>query len=115
MKKILSLLFLTLTSCVCLDPSHKKAAPPVANTGRVIKSLEKTKTDLDKIGESNTAIGSKVDKALSLSEKLAILLAQIEEEKKEVLPQDSFKILGIAVKTPEIPIFVKPKEEGLTK
>lgn len=115
MKYILLLALLLFSGCVCLDPSHKKAAPPVANTDRVIESLERTKTDLNKIGESNTAIGNKVDKALNLSEKLAFLLDQIEEEKKDVLPEDPFKILGVTVKTPEIPLFVKPKQEGLKK
>ena len=36
-----------LTGCVCLNPEHKKNAPPIANTGEVIESLEKTKTELE--------------------------------------------------------------------
>lgn len=78
-------LSLLLTGCVCLDPNHKKSGPPIANTGEVIESLEKTKTELDKAGESNTIVGDKVDKALTLAERLEKLLQQIEDESKEPL------------------------------
>jgi hypothetical protein len=78
MNKLL-ILTVFLTGCVCLNPAHKKTAPPIANTGEVIESLEKTKTELEKAGESNTVVGDKVDKALTLAERLEILLEQIEE------------------------------------
>lgn len=78
--KYLLILSIFITGCVCLDPAHKKSAPPIANTGEVIKSLEDTKTELDKVGESSTIIGKKVNTALTLAEKLEKLLAQIEEE-----------------------------------
>lgn len=68
-----------LTGCVCLNPDHKKSAPPIASTGEVIESLEKTKTELEKAGESNTVVGDKVEKALTLAERLEKLLEQIEE------------------------------------
>lgn len=69
-----------LTGCICLNPDHKKSAPPIANTGEVISSLEKTKTELEKAGDSNTIVGEKVDKALTLAERLEKLLEQIQEE-----------------------------------
>jgi len=80
MKYFLLVLTLILTGCVCLNPDHKKSAPPIANTGEVIASLEKTKTELDEAGDSNTIVGEKVDKALTLAERLEKLLEQIQEE-----------------------------------
>jgi hypothetical protein len=80
MKVVIAILCLSLGGCVCLDPNHKKIAPPIANTGEVIQSLEKTKDELGKAGESNTAIGVKVENALTLAERLEKLLEQIEKE-----------------------------------
>ena len=68
-----------LTGCVCLNPDHKKIGPPIASTNEVIESLEDTKFQLEKAGESNTIVGDKVEKALTLAEKLEKLLEQIEE------------------------------------
>lgn len=82
MRLLIAILSLSLAGCVCLDPNHKKMAPPIANTGEVIQSLENTKTELDKAGESNTKVGEKVDKALTLAERLEQLLEQIENESK---------------------------------
>jgi len=85
MRYFLLIIIPILTGCVCLNPDHKKSAPPIANTGEVIQSLEKTKTELDKAGESNTIVGDKVEKALTLAERLEKLLEQIEQESsKEV-------------------------------
>ncbi len=78
--KYFLILSMFLTGCVCLNPDHKKSAPPIANTGEVINSLEKTKTELEKAGDSNTIVGEKVDKALTLAERLEKLLEQIQEE-----------------------------------
>jgi hypothetical protein len=85
------LLSLFFTGCVCLDPAHKKAAPPIANTGEVIASLEKTKTELGKAGESNTIVGEKVDRALTLAERLEKLLEQIEKESDSKKIKDPLK------------------------
>lgn len=79
MRYLLIIFVPILTGCVCLKPEHKQSAPPVANTNEVIASLEKTKTELDKAGESNSIVGEQVDKALSLAERLEKLLEQIEE------------------------------------
>lgn len=69
-----------ITGCACLDPAHKKSGPPIAKTEEVIESLEKTKTELDKAGESSTIVGEKVEAALTLAERLEKLLEQIEVE-----------------------------------
>jgi len=71
-----------LTGCICLNPKHKNIAPPTAKTEQIIDSLQKTKTSLEKAGESNTIIGEKVDKALTLTERLNQLLEQIETSDK---------------------------------
>lgn len=88
---LLPLLFLTLTGCVCLNPEHKKPAPPIANTGEVINSLEKTQEELVKAGESNTIVGDKVEKALSLADRLQKLLEQIEEQSNSKLVKEPIK------------------------
>jgi hypothetical protein len=74
-----------LTGCICLNPDHKKSAPPIANTGEVISSLEKTKIELEKAGESNTLVGEKVDKALTLAERLEKLLEQIGQSESKIV------------------------------
>lgn len=79
------ILSIFLTGCVCLNPEHKKSAPPIANTGEVIDSLEKTKTELEKAGESNTIVGEKVEKALTLAERLEKLLEQIEQSESKTI------------------------------
>lgn len=80
MKPIIAIFCLSLAGCICLNPDHKKSGPPIANTGQVIESLQKTKTELDQAGDSNTIVGEKVDKALTLAERLEKLLAQIDSE-----------------------------------
>lgn len=85
MKYVLLIIIPFLTGCICLNPAHKQSAPPIANTGEVIQSLEKTQNELAQAGESNTIVAEKVDKALSLAERLEKLLEQIEENNnKEV-------------------------------
>jgi hypothetical protein len=82
MRYLLLIIAPLLTGCICLNPAHKKIGPPIANTGRVIESLNSTKDNLAKAGESNTIVGEKIDKALTLAERLEILLQQIETEKQ---------------------------------
>lgn len=77
--RYLLLLLLFLSGCVCLNPAHKLSGPPIAKTEQVIDALEKTKTELQKAGESNTIVGDKVNKALSLAERLEKLLEQIDQ------------------------------------
>lgn len=88
---IIPIVCLFVTGCVCLDPSHKKLAPPIANTEEVIQSLEKTKVELNKAGESNTIVGEKVDKALTLAERLEKLLGQIESESNTKFIKETLK------------------------
>lgn len=81
------ILSMFLTGCICLNPDHKKNAPPIANTGEVIQSLEKTQDELAKAGESNTIVGDKVEKALTLAERLEKLLEQIEQESNKEIKE----------------------------
>lgn len=83
------LLFLSIfiTGCVCLNPDHKKSGPPIAKTEQVIESLEKTKIELGKAGDSNTIVGEKVNKALTLAERLSILLEQIEQSESKIVKE----------------------------
>lgn len=85
--RYLLILSVFLTGCICLNPDHKKSAPPIANTGEVINSLEKTKTELEKAGDSNTIVGEKVDKALTLAERLEKLLEQIEQSESKTVKE----------------------------
>jgi hypothetical protein len=87
MRYLLLIIIPFLAGCVCLNPEHKRAAPPIANTGEVISSLEKTKTELEKAGDSNTLVGEKVDKALTLAERLEKLLEQIEQSESKTVKE----------------------------
>lgn len=69
-----------LTGCVCLNPDHKKGTPPSVNTAEVINSLETTKTSLDDAGISNAKVDAKLDRAITLAEKLDEVIRQIEQE-----------------------------------
>ena len=71
---------LLFTGCVCLDPAHKKTTAPSVSTTEVINSLNDTKQELVQAGESNTKVGQQIDKALTLAERLDVLLEQIEKE-----------------------------------
>lgn len=76
MKYILFFTLLTV-GCVATKPV---ASPPSVSTARVIDSLNDTKEVLVEAGEQNTAVARKIDKALTLAEKLDALLEQIEKE-----------------------------------
>ena len=89
MRYLLLIVVPLLTGCICLNPAHKKIGPPIANTGRVIDSLNSTKDNLAKAGESNTIVDEKIYKALTLAERLEVLLQQIDKDK---LASDAKKI-----------------------
>jgi len=72
----ISLLCLTFVGCA----TKQVTTPPSVSTAQVIESLTDTKTDLQAAGEQNTAVAQKIDRALSLAERLDILLEQIEKE-----------------------------------
>jgi hypothetical protein len=60
--------------------TKQTAPPPSVSTAQVIQSLTDAKTDLQKAGDQNTVVALKIDKALTLAERLDALLAQIEKE-----------------------------------
>lgn len=66
-----------LTACVTKPSS---TLPPSVSTAQVIQSLTDAKTDLKEAGEQNTVVAQKIDKALTLAERLDVLLEQIEKE-----------------------------------
>jgi hypothetical protein len=77
MKYFLILALLLVTSCATTKPV---AAPPSVSTAQVIESLTETKETLKQAGDQNTAVAQKIDKALTLAERLDVLLEQIEKE-----------------------------------
>lgn len=79
MKTIVYLsVFSLLTGCVCLDSTHRQSIPPKVQTEKVIESLKKIRTNLDEAGDENVTIDQKLTRALTLAEKLDVLLEQLE-------------------------------------
>jgi TolA-binding protein len=76
MKYILLMALLFCTGCA----TTKQAPPPSVSTAQVIESLSDTKEVLKEAGEQNTVVAQKIDKALTLAERLDALLEQIEKE-----------------------------------
>lgn len=76
MKHILILAFLFLAGCA----TTKQTPPPSVSTAQVIESLTETKEVLTEAGEQNTSVAKKIDRALTLAERLDALLEQIEKE-----------------------------------
>lgn len=77
MKYLLGFLVLLCASCVSVK---QPTPPPTVSTAQVIDSLNSTKEALEDAGEQNTNVAKKIDKALSLAEKLDALLEQIEKD-----------------------------------
>ena len=78
MKYLLIIILILGTGCVNLK--NKNMIPPSVSTAKVVESLEETKSELTKAGESNTKVAANIDKALSLAERLEKLLEEIEKE-----------------------------------
>ena len=79
MKYFLLIIIMALgTGCAHLK--NKDVAPPSVSTAKVVESLEETKSELAKAGESNTKVAVNIDKALNLAERLEKLLEEIEKE-----------------------------------
>lgn len=72
-----------LLLCAGCVTTKSSVPPPTVSTAQVIESLTDTKEVLTEAGEQNTSVGKKIDKALSLAERLDSLLEQIEKEAAE--------------------------------
>jgi redox-regulated HSP33 family molecular chaperone len=82
---------LMVIGCTALD--KKKEIPPTVSTGQVIQSLNDTKTELKEAGEANTKVAVNIDKALSLAQRLDVLLQQIEKEQQTTANKNIIKPL----------------------
>jgi hypothetical protein len=89
MRYILFLLLLFSVGCQTTKP----APPPSVSTAQVINSLTDTKTALTEAGEQNTAVAQKIDRALTLAERLDALLEQIEKEAQQQANKNVIKPL----------------------
>lgn len=74
------LLILSIFIIGCASNKKPDLPPPSVSTAKVVESLEETKSELAKAGESNTKVAANIDKALSLAERLERILEQIEKE-----------------------------------
>jgi uncharacterized protein YcfL len=77
--KILILVLIPLLTVGCATTT-KQVTPPTVSTALVIESLTATKEVLTEAGEQNTVVAQKIDRALTLAERLDALLEQIEKE-----------------------------------
>lgn len=87
---LLILSIFLIVGCAAFE-KKKQLAPPSVSTGRVIESLTTTKTELQLAGESNTKVAANIDKALTLAQRLDVLLDQIEKEQQIA---DSKKVIN---------------------
>jgi hypothetical protein len=78
---VLVLLFF-LTGCGSFEKKQKPV--PTASTVNVIQSLNEAKLELEDAGKENTKVAFNIDKALTLAERLNILLETIEKEQKRL-------------------------------
>ena len=80
--KTFLLLIVLIGLSACNSVPKKTNDVPSVSTVHVIKKLNDTKQALDEAGLDNTKIGLNIEKALTLAERLAILLNKIEEEQQ---------------------------------
>jgi hypothetical protein len=80
---------LLITGCAVIE--KKKETPPSVSTERVIQSLNDTKDDLEQAGQSNTKVAASIDKALTLAQRLDVLLDQIEKEQQNIANKNVIK------------------------
>lgn len=73
-------LFSLIVICTGCTTTKTATPPPSVSTAQVINSLTDTKESLTEAGEQNTVVAQKIDKALTLAERLDALLEQIEKE-----------------------------------
>jgi hypothetical protein len=62
----------------------KDIVPPSVTTQIVIDTLENTKAELKEAGLSNSKVTLSIDRALTLAERLDLLLQQIEKEQQRL-------------------------------
>lgn len=86
---IIATLFFTV-GCSSLQ-KKKETIPPSVSTGQVIKSLNDTKSELVLAGDVNTKVAKNIEKALTLAERLDILLEQIEKEQTKLANKNLIK------------------------
>lgn len=83
-----NLIFLLIISALlmsgCAFFEKGKTMPPSVSTSQVIESLNETKNELKEAGEQNTKVAKNIDVALSLAEKLDLLLVAIEKEQEKL-------------------------------
>lgn len=83
------LIIIMVFSTGCASLKKKDTLPPSVSTAKVVESLEETKSELVKAGESNTKVAANIDKALSLAERLEKILEEIEKESnKNVIKEE---------------------------
>jgi hypothetical protein len=90
MKYILILALLISAGCQTTKPVPP---PPSVSTAQVIESLNDTKEALNEAGEQNTAVARKIERALTLAERLDALLEQIEKEAQQQANKNVIKPL----------------------
>ena len=77
------ILLSALLLCAGCQTTKPVAQPPSVSTAQVIDSLTDTKEALSEAGEQNTVVAQKIDRALTLAERLDTLLEQIEKEAQQ--------------------------------
>lgn len=81
---------LLCSGCATIKPT---VPPPSVSTAQVIESLTDTKEVLKEAGDQNTAVAQKIDRALTLAERLDALLEQIEKEAEQQANKNVIKPL----------------------
>lgn len=87
------LLLPALLLCVGCATTKPTVPPPSVSTAQVIESLTDTKEVLKEAGDQNTAVAQKIDRALTLAERLDALLEQIEKEAQQQANKNVIKPL----------------------
>lgn len=90
MRFLFVVVLLFLAGCSSLQKKKNDELPSVS-TGQVIKSLNDTKTELIQAGEANTKVAKNIEKALTLAERLDLLLEQIEKEQNRLVNKNVVK------------------------
>ena len=83
------LLLALLLSVGCT--TTKQVTPPSVTTANVIESLTETQDILNDADEQNAQVARKINKALTLAEKLDALLAEIEKDSQPVSNKNIIK------------------------